>query len=145
VAVAPSGEVWVSGWKGQQDSDYVARFDGSTWVEYPGPLGSIVVTPDGQPWGMATGRGLLRFDGQAWVAAESPALAGLAEGNLLSLGPDGALWILGAGSIAQFVQGAWHVVPTPGTGRALALAPDGTVWLATDIGLAHLDPVRPDS
>lgn len=143
VAPAPPGgtgdTLWAVGWEGTQGSDYVARLDGSDWIKtLERSLGSLVVTPDGQVWGVAGEGELARFDGKSWIFLPPP--ADLGSIRVLAVAPDGALWLSGDHQIARLDGGTWSVYPSAEGVQAIAFGPDGSLWLATYNGAAHLKP-----
>jgi len=74
----------------------------------------------------------------------------LADGQpvfgLLTVAPDGALWISGPEGLAHFDGQDWAVYPAVEGVQAVAVAPapqggmGGTVWLVTAAGAAHFRP-----
>ncbi|MGD8463566.1 MAG: hypothetical protein PVI09_06835 [Anaerolineae bacterium] len=116
VLVAPDGRIWINGWEGVQDSNYVARLGGNEWTTYrvsdsfPGSFRAEAVTADGRLWGIVPGRGLAAFDGRSWS--------------------DGASWRFYAPADDLDVM------------MVLGRAPDGTLWLRTGPGVARLDATR---
>lgn len=134
------GTLWAVGWEGTQGSGYVAQFDGSDWIKtLDRSLGSLVVTPDGQVWGVADGEGLARFDGQSWTLLQTPVDF---EGPVrtLAVAPDGALWASGNDQIARFDEVAWTVYPSTEGVQVIAFAADGSLWLGTSNGAARFQP-----
>jgi ligand-binding sensor domain-containing protein len=109
------GAVWISGWEGRQDSNYIARFDGEDWTTFrsadafPGPFVAQDVTDDGRLWGTVLDGGLAAFMGPSWS--------------------DGGSWSV-------------YTVPDPYVEEfgPATRAPDGTLWLRTDNGLVRFDP-----
>ena len=164
VLSAPDGTVWVNGWDGTQDSDYVARFDGEAWAAYrsddafPGRFVAGAVTPDGLVWGLVPERGLVSFDGRSWIEPGSWDIyalpAGLSPAGSLAVAPDGALWMPTVGGVARFdpaaaragqdegsASGAWtrYSAPDSHCGSSfcpVAFGPQGEIW----IGAARFQP-----
>jgi ligand-binding sensor domain-containing protein len=138
-----------------QGSQYVARFDGESWMTYkaadayPGPFVVGAVTSDGLVWGIVPERGVARFDGGSWADAHSWTLYDTADGLPsdrvidLVVAPDDAIWGITDGGIARFGGGDWEGIPFEGdlgTVRGIAFAPDGSIWLGTTRGAVHLRP-----
>ncbi len=141
VAIGADGTLWAVGWEGTQGSDYVARLDGSDWIKtLDRSLGSLVVTPDGQVWGVADEQGLARFNGQGWTFPQTP--ADLGSVHALAVAPDGALWASSNDRIVRFDGNAWTVYTSVEGVQTIAFAqrPDGSLWLATSSGAAHFQP-----
>ncbi len=119
VVPAADGSIWISGWEGQAESSYIARYDptptGPIWTTYPvsgsfpGAFFLQAVTPDGQVWGVVPDRGLARFDGGDWSDAKSWDIYPVADGLPLS------------------------------TALRVSLAPNGTLWVQTQTGVAQLE------
>ena len=140
VAIGAGDTLWAVGWEGTQGSNYVARLDGSDWAKtLDRSLGSLVVTPDGQVWGV-TGEGeLTHFDGQDWTFPQLPADLDSSV-HALAVAPDGALWASGGDRIARFDGVNWIVYPSTKGVEAIVFAVDGSLWLATSNGAAHFQP-----
>jgi len=139
VAIGSGNTLWVAGWEGTQDSDYIARLDGSGWTKtLDRSLVSLVVTSDGQVWGAAGEQGLAHFDGQSWTFIQPPTDLGLV--CALALAPDGALWVSGNDQIARVDEGIWVTYRSTEGVKAIAFAPDRSLWLATSNGAAHFQP-----
>jgi ligand-binding sensor domain-containing protein len=162
VLVAPDGGIWINGWEGVQDSNYVARLSGSEWTTYPvsdsfpGSFRAGAVTADGRLWGIVSERGLAAFDGRSWSEADSWAYyapAGdLDVTAILGRAPDGALWLRTGRGVARLdltqlaggdAPAAWttydlaegKIEVGPG---AVAFGPNGEVWF----GATRFDPQR---
>ena len=163
--VAPDGTIWMNGWEGTQDSFYVARFDASaalntrqrrseagseTWTtfkttdSFPGGFAVDAITPDGLLWGTTPEGRLASFDGRSWTDGESwtfydpPVGCSVNSVAVLTVAPDGALWLATNAGIARFDPGsapdeAWTVY-TQDDGlpesyyQAMAFGPDGEIW-----------------
>ncbi|MCC7354301.1 MAG: hypothetical protein IT330_11140 [Anaerolineae bacterium] len=147
LAVATDGSVWVGHLPIVGGG--VSRLDSTGWITYTedftqGVL-ALAATPDGSVWLEAVGRGLLRFDGQAWRSyTDADGLPG-SHAFVLTVAPDGTLWASTGSGLAHFVGDTWQHYPASG-GLAqvgihdIAVAPDGTLWLATGNGLVRFRP-----
>jgi len=153
LAVARDGSLWVSGWEGRQDSEYVARFDGANWTTYymaesrQGWVGNIVPGPDGLLWGVARpcNHGacpfeLAAFDGQSWTK-HSVAVTPRTEFYIAAVAPDGALWINTDIGLVRFDGKQWLADRNALKAAAVAVAPDGSLWVGTYEGqVFHYEP-----
>ncbi len=144
VAIGTGDTLWAVGWEGTQGSNHVAYLNGSDWVKtLDRSLGSLVVAPDGQVWGVTEEGELARFDGHDWTFPRLPAeLDSLVR--TLAIAPDGALWASGDAHIARFDGVNWTVYPSVEGVQAIAFAPDGSLWLATSNRAAHFRPAPAD-
>jgi hypothetical protein len=146
LAVGPDGTLWIVGWKGRQDSQYVSSFDGTDWMMYNKAdllghgVGRIAVTPDGDVWGTTGKHGGIRYDGQTW--RRTTYMEGLPSNEIreLVVGPDGVLWATWNEGLATFDGHRWAAHKAGLGGSTLALGPDGTIWLGTANGVVHLRP-----
>jgi signal transduction histidine kinase/ligand-binding sensor domain-containing protein len=94
-------------------------------------------TPDGTLW-VATGRGLLRFDGVRWKMVGSEMGLRASDTPILFVDSQGTLWAGGGGSLFFLRPGERQfrnhplVAPMPSNGNGMAESSTGTVWL--DVG-----------
>jgi hypothetical protein len=151
---APGREaLWVSGWEGTQDSQYVARLDGDNWEQhpvaesFPGNFLPGAVTPEGQLCGLHPGQGLACFDGGDWSNAGAWTFYGEVQGlGLPVAAPDGALWASTPVGLARWEapatgEGAWTLCSLgagvlPHRPGPMAIGPAGEVW----VGVARFQP-----
>lgn len=142
VEIAPDGTVWVLGWHGSPDSNYIASFDGERWDERPNDeAGELAITADGEIW-LVGESALFRRQENAWVAVAQPLPAirhVLVEGA--------TLWLFGDHAIARRdpAGGAWATTTYGTVGNPVgvadaALDEDGVLWLGTNQGLVRFDP-----
>jgi ligand-binding sensor domain-containing protein len=169
--VAPDGTIWMNGWEGTQGSSYVARIDasaalgtgGEPWStlksadSFPGEFTVQAVTPDGFLWGITPEGRLASFDGLSWMDGESwtfydpPGADSVDKIDVLTVAPDGALWLASGNCIVRFdreggPEEAWTIY-TQSNGlpesyyQAMAFGPDGEIWFgATRFQPAQADP-----
>ena len=169
VAVSPDGDVWLIG-QGRSyphGGEVLLRFDGERWEAIPGPEGwkpgmlgrSLDFDPEGALWVKAneTG-GLARFDDPDWtVFTEADGVEpwgglGWFYMDLLTVAPDGSLWLNGLPTAAA-CGGVAHWDGTTSTSylgdsciNDLAIAPDGSVWLQADAdGRVNTYVIRPEA
>jgi ligand-binding sensor domain-containing protein len=151
--VAPDGTIWMNGWEGRQDSNYVARLDGETWERFytvdsfPGGFTASAVTPDGLLWGTTPEGKLASFDGRSWMDGESwtfydtPDSLSFDNITPLTVAPDEALWLAADSAMVRFDRGsapdkAW-TIHTQDDGlpdsyyHAMAFGPGGEIWFGT--------------
>ena len=93
-------------------------------------VSAVVAAPDGPLWFGTKGRGLSRFDGQAWTTYKADDRN--ADGPI-AIAPDGAVWFGTAGGASRFDGKTWttykQAVESFDSGVvAIAIAPDGAVW-----------------
>jgi ligand-binding sensor domain-containing protein len=167
VEIGPEGAVWVNGWEGRQDSQFVGRFDGETWTTFPisgafpGSFWVQAVTPDGLLWGTGPEGGLVAFDGASWDkpgAWNEPGAWSLhgppsdlepQQYRAITVAPDGSLWMSAEEAVVHYdrnapVGEAWTAYSVESSDPAMwpsgspTLAPDGTVW----VGTTHLQPAQ---
>ena len=146
LAVGSDGTLWMVGWEGRQDSQYVSSFDGTDWMMYNQAdllghgVGRIAVTPDDDVWGTTGKHGMVRYDGQTW--RQTTDIEGLPSNEIreLVVGPEGVLWAMWNEGLATFDGHRWAVHEARLGGSTLALGPDGTIWLGTANGVVHLRP-----
>lgn len=87
---------------------------------------------------VATGRGLVRFDGQE---LEPVPLDGFSTRTLQYLWDDGMrLWVVSRGNDLGYIEdGRLEVLRSPpGEVRSIATISDGSIWLGTDVGLVRV-------
>ncbi len=163
LVVSPDGHVWAPG--GYQQTDVLLRFDGEGWEVIPGPEGFLNVAegrslgfgPDGTLWVHAGG--LARFDDPGWT------VFGKADGvkpwggqgwiatDLLTVAPDGSLWLngtpteAGCGGVAHWYGTTWTSYLVDSCLHDLAIAPDGSVWLraGAEDGRVNTYVIRPEA
>jgi ligand-binding sensor domain-containing protein len=148
LAVGPDGALWVSGWEGLQTSFYVARFGGTDWTTYNMTdllghgVGKIAVTPDGDVWGTAGEKGIVRYDGQTWRHYTDAEGLPSNEVRELVVGPDGVLWAMGDEGLVYFDGDRWIRVAHKSMlgGTTLAFGQDGTMWVGTSDVMIRLRP-----
>lgn len=111
VAVAPNGDVWVSG------ADVVIEDE---WYE------------------VSTAWIARRTDGRwtTWVVGKG----GLARAGRIAFGPDGTTWITSTNGLIRVSGAAWSVVAPDIPVWDVSVAPDGAVWVLTPAGTGRLDP-----
>jgi streptogramin lyase len=161
VEAAEDGTIWVTGWEGTQDSQFVGHLAGQDWTIYrqadafPGRFAPRAITPDGLLWDLAPDGRLVSFDGGSWTEGRSWTFYDLPEGLSpdsgvgMAVAPDGALWLSTGGGIARFdpenaPDEAWTLYPTDGSqGRAIAFAPDGAVWFGATRFRPPVEPAGP--
>ena len=159
LAVSPDGDVWLIGmerWDGPE-AEALLRFDGSEWEVIPGPErflnhlfgNSLDIGPDGALWvnasnGYSGGQGvggLARFDDEGWTTfSEADGVQdwggeGFIATDLLTVAPDGSLWMNGAhdengcGGVAHYDGTTWSSYLRYSCVHDLAIALDGSVWV----------------
>jgi ligand-binding sensor domain-containing protein len=161
VEAAEDGTIWVTGWEGTQDSQFVGHLAGQDWTihrqadAFPGRFAPRAITPDGLLWDLAPDGRLVSFDGGSWTEGRSWTFYDLPEGLSpdsgvgMAVAPDGALWLSTGGGIARFdpenaPDEAWTLYPTDGSqGRAIAFAPDGAVWFGATRFRPPVEPAGP--
>ncbi len=167
VGVSPDGDVWLIGmarWDGPE-AEALLRFDGEEWEVIPGPEGflnhpsgnSMAFGSDGTLWvntnhpeddwqerGDWRVGGLARFDGESWTTfTEADGVQdwggqGFISTDLLSVAPDGSLWMNGApdesgcGGVNHYDGTTWSSFLRDSCVHDLAIAPDGSVWVRAD-------------
>jgi len=144
------------------------RFDGEAWELVPGPEGlynqpggrSLDIGPDGTLWMNASGINpdgtlwmnggrpdsgrLARFDDSGWtVFTEADGVEpwggqGWIETDLLTVAPDGSVWMNGNGpddcnGVAHYDGTTWTSYLCGSYVDDLAIAPDGSVWLRAHV------------
>jgi hypothetical protein len=163
VSVSPAGDVWLVGmvrWDGPE-AEALLRFDGEGWDVIPGPDGFLNHTlgnsmafgsdgtlwvhtrdPEGDDW---NGAGLARFDSPGWTTfTEADGVQdwggqGFFATDLLSVAPDGSLWMNGAtdengcGGVDHYDGTTWSSFLRDSCVHDLAIDPDGSVWVRADV------------
>ena len=175
VAVSPDGDVWLIG-QGRSyphGGEALLRFDGEGWEAIPGPEGwkpgmlgrSLDFGPDGALWVNAS----TRDDDGTWAASPasmtpagpcSPRPMASSRGagragsytDLLTVAPDGSLWLngrptaAGCGGVAHWDGTTWTSYLGDSCIHDLAIAPDGSVWLRADAdGRVNTYVIRPEA
>ncbi len=154
IAVGPDQKVYVAGdflnWDGQAAGDYIACWDGTSWLSLGGANNTVLclaIGPDGSLYagGNFTSIGgvgairIARWNGSTWAQLTAEIVNSRIES--LVFGPDGTLYAGGAFNmigalavnyIAKWNGATWAVV-TAGAGfdsyvYALAIGLDGTVY-----------------
>lgn len=154
-AAMPDGSLWITGWEGRENSQYLARYDGRSWtiLDQGGDHSWFQAGADGAPWVRITaGNGLLAIDvwnGAGWTSMAPLTYTGLRR---LSAAPGGTLWALTDQGMAHDDGTTWvygtdalpGLTPKALAGMTqLAFAPDGSLWLGGQGGrVAHYEPRR---
>ncbi len=140
-AAMPDGSLWITGWEGRENSQYLARYDGKTWtiVDQGGNHSWFPAGPDGSTWVRVTAeQGLPTID--TWDGAQWTPIAPLTYTGLLRFArwPDGRLGALTDQGLAYYNGTTWvygaDALPglppdtLPGMSQ-LVFAPGGSVWL----------------
>jgi hypothetical protein len=159
LAVSPAGDVWLEGMVGGRWStgvEALLRFDGQVWELVAGPEGlvnpwvgqSLAIAPDGTLWVDANSPdagGLARLDDSGWtVFTEADGVEpwggqGFLSVDLLTVAPDGSLWMNGRptsdgfGGVAHWDGTTWTSYLVEAFIDDLAVAPDGSVWLQASV------------
>ena len=133
-----------------RDGGMSARFDGSSWTEYPtvSPLLTQIVATADEAWAIGSTGAVEHWTAaEGWVAGE---FAGTAD-SIQRLGPD--FWISGPDSFSVWTGTEWALVPNEpggsrvvlrgyaGPGQAWALAVQGTWTLLRWTGSEWQDVV----
>ncbi len=129
----------------------IAQFGIERWTESDGLdsnwVRDVVEGPDGAMW-IATGNGLLRFDGRSFdpFAGSGPARSSLGSVAALARGSGGRLWIaLEYGGIRMLpAAGSPQAVPVPSLpddlpATVLLEDPAGILWIGTSAGLWRVE------
>lgn len=134
VAAASARDAWAVGCtrcSAARPQTLIAHWNGRSWTRLPsrgGSLSAVAVTPAGHAWAVgATGSGrilILRWNGNAWQQAATPALAG--HLSAVATTSAGSAWAVGytAGrtgskALALWWNGAaWKRVRSPGPGNS---------------------------
>ncbi|MBP7418029.1 MAG: PAS domain S-box protein [Xanthomonadales bacterium] len=129
----------------------IAQFGIERWTESDGLdsnwVRDVVEGPDGSMW-IATGNGLLRFDGRSFdpFAGSGPARSSLGSVAALARGSGGRLWIaLEYGGIRMLpAAGSPQAVPVPSLpddlpATVLLEDPAGILWIGTSAGLWRVE------
>lgn len=137
-AITPDDTIWLATDNG------AIRTDGAAWDHLTtadglpsNNLAAIQIGPDGAVWAGGPG-GLSVWRGAAWQTVSSAPIEALA------IAPNGTVWFLTAGTIAQ-VEGdtLTPAPPLPPTTAVRALAAtDDALFAATDAGVARLQDQR---
>lgn len=140
IEFAADGTPWVSGWKGTENSSYIAHYADGKWHEYLKPnMGNLLgITGDGRVWAVEQWS-LIYFEGSNWHPQPSP--INLAEVQLCSWTVDGkgALWLGTTHGAFRYLTGQWQsAIPANEAVCPIAFAQDGTVWFATGQGVGHM-------
>lgn len=154
-AAMPDGSLWITGWEGRENSQYLARYDGRSWtiLDQGGDHSWFQAGADGAPWVRITaGNGLLAIDvwnGAGWTSMAPLTYTGLRR---LSAAPGGTLWALTDQGLAHDDGTTWvygtdalpGLTPNALAGMTqLAFGPDGSLWLGGQGGrVAHYEPRR---
>jgi hypothetical protein len=168
VVVSPDGDVWLIGTVRLDgpEAEALLRFDGEAWEVIPGPEGflnhyagrSMAFGDDGTLWvntnhpeddwqerGDWRVGGLARFDDPGWTifteadGVEDWGGQGFIATDLLSVAPDGSLWmngiddVSGCDGVDHYDGRTWTSYLRKVCVHDLALAPDGSVWVRADV------------
>jgi hypothetical protein len=148
IDASPAGPVWVASLRD------VFGFDGRDWTATEDPwtdptIVDLAVDAKGSPWAVVDNRpfprpgrevgGLWRFDGENWTAiADSPQ-----GGQAVAIEPNGAIWVAGSYTLAQFDEAGWTHYGWPARAGHFEVGYDseavlvdgfGTVWVIESVG-----------
>ncbi|MFH1569707.1 MAG: two-component regulator propeller domain-containing protein, partial [Gemmatimonadota bacterium] len=125
----------------------LTRYDGRAFTTFTTEDGlphptvlSVLAATDGDVW-VGTRAGACRFDGRRFRTVAAGA-AGAAVSSMAE-GPDGTLWLAGAG-VSRFDGREWTRLPVQEDAwvNAIAVTPEGDLWLATTRGVQRWDGER---
>ena len=125
----------------------LAQYAHTSWGRDAGIVNvrRIKQTPDGYLW-LATGVGLVRFDGVRFLIFKAGSEQGLKSNSLqdLLIDPDGSIWVAAlGGGLAHYQAGKFHTytvkdgLPSDDTG-SLYRDSRGTLWVGTGAGIAQM-------
>jgi signal transduction histidine kinase/ligand-binding sensor domain-containing protein len=118
----------------------IRRYLHTSWADRDGnplgPINAIAQPRDGYLW-MATGRGILRFDGVRFSAPPLRPGQSLPEGPVFRLlaAHDGSVWFSSEAGLSRWQDGAVRTYPTSQAGRANRRVLEdaaGRIWILTN-------------
>jgi streptogramin lyase len=150
MAEAPDGSLWFG-----TNGNGLIHYDGAEWVIYDeadglasGSVSAVTVDREGLVWMDVIDSDLTTFDGEAFTAIdpESFGYDWTIYPRVITLAPDGAIWVGGSMVVLRYAEGEWTFWEEVGgldvdSVEELIFGEDGSVWISTAKGLARYGPV----